>query len=89
MKSHMITHRGDPVPCPECGSMFADERNIKRHMRVVHTPKDKLPFRCPYPDCENAFAYTHSLLQHLNNMHFKVVNGRVIRYNCSSHYSPC
>ena len=72
MKSHMRTHRGDPIPCPECGTKFADERNIKRHMKAMHTPKEELPYPCPYPDCERAWEDPNNLLQHLNNMHFKV-----------------
>ena len=72
LKSHMRTHRGDPIPCPECGTKFADQRNIKRHMKAMHTPREELPYPCPYPDCERAWEDPNNLLQHLNNMHFKV-----------------
>ena len=33
-------HRGDPVPCPDCGTMFADRKNMMRHKREMHSSID-------------------------------------------------
>ena len=71
MKSHMISHRGDPIPCTKCGKRFPDKRNLLCHMRTVHKPKEELPYPCPYEGCGNAFSGVKKTVQHLNNMHFK------------------
>ena len=71
----MKTHRGDPRltlhPCDLCGKEFPEKFILRSHIKAVHTPKDKLPFQCPYPDCGNGYCDMTTTLIHLNNMHFK------------------
>ena len=71
MKSHMISHRGDPIPCKECGKRFPDRRNLLGHIRNVHTPKEEMAYQCPYLGCGNGFRSIKKIVTHLNNMHFK------------------
>ena len=82
IKSHMISHRGDPIPCEECGKRFPDERNLLGHMRNVHTPKEEMAYRCPYHGCGNGFRSIKNFVQHLNNMHFKAYV-YVCEFRCS------
>lgn len=65
-------HRGDPIPCPECGVKFADERNLVRHKRVMHTAKEEMRYQCPYAECNKAFCSPKVFLNHLNNIHFNI-----------------
>ena len=71
MQSHMISHRGDPLPCTECGKRFPDRSNLLYHIRHMHTPKAEMAYQCPYHGCGNAFRSIKKFVQHLNNMHFK------------------
>ena len=82
MKSHMISHRGDPIPCTICGKRFPDNRNLLGHMRNVHTPKEEMAYRCPYHGCGNGFRSIKKIVQHLNNMHFKAYV-YVCEFRCS------
>ena len=82
MKAHMIAnHRGDPIPCPICGVKFADETNLARHKRTMHTAKDKKRYQCPYPECDKGFSLTRTFLDHLNNIHFNVYV-YICEFNC-------
>lgn len=72
LTAHMRTHKGEPHPCHECGKEFPDKFILRTHIRMVHTPKEELPFQCPYPDCQNGYIDTTTLLIHLNNVHFKM-----------------
>ena len=71
MRSHMATHRGDPLPCPQCGKEYPDQRNLNTHMRNMHTPKEEMAFHCPYHGCDKGFRDIKKFVHHLNNMHFK------------------
>ena len=70
-KSHMISHRGDPIPCPECGKRYPDNRMLLTHIRNVHTPKEKMTYQCPYQGCDKGSRGFKPFFQHLINMHFK------------------
>ena len=73
MRPHVIqNHRGDPIPCPECGRKFADEQNLARHKQVMHTAKKERRYQCPYAECDKAFNVAKGYLTHLNNIHFNV-----------------
>ena len=72
IRSHMMAnHRGDPVPCPQCGKEYPDKRNLDTHIRHMHTPKEEMAFKCPYHGCDKGFRSIKKFFGHINNMHFK------------------
>ena len=82
MKKHIAhNHRGDPIPCSECGVKFADAFNLVRHKREMHTAKEEMPYQCPYAECDKAFHGIKKYFNHLNNIHFNVY-AFVCQYNC-------
>ena len=82
MKKHIAhNHRGDPIPCSECGVKFADAFNLVRHKREMHTAKEEMPYQCPYVECDKAFHGIKKYFNHLNNIHFNVY-AFVCQYNC-------
>jgi len=50
-----------PIPCPQCGKLFAKEFDIKRHM-FTHTGEK--PFKCDI--CNRGFSQKSTLKVHLN-----------------------
>jgi hypothetical protein len=59
---HRRNHGGQgPIPCPQCGKLFAKEFDIKRHM-FTHTGEK--PFKCEI--CNRGFSQKSTLKVHLN-----------------------
>ncbi|ODM93057.1 putative zinc finger protein [Orchesella cincta] len=56
----------NPNQCPECGKLFAEPKNVRRHM-IVH--RDDRPFSCRL--CVWTFKRRDSLLDHLQSVHGK------------------
>jgi len=53
-----------PHPCDQCGKVFRDERDLKRHM-MVHTGEK--PYCCT--DCLERFRQKAHLKRHLKHRH--------------------
>ena len=71
LAAHMKTHE-EKMPCPECGERI---RNLKAHMRAVHTPDELKKFQCQ--DCGRGFNDKNKLEIHRMNIHLKLRP-----YNC-------
>jgi len=70
-----------PIPCPECG---AKVKNLRNHMRFVHTPDEERKFQCQ--QCGKGFDHMKNLDQHMMNKHLKLKPYNC-RYGCEISYN--
>ena len=84
LRTHIQTQHGskkEPTPCPECGVKV---KNLKCHMRFVHTPDDQRKHQCQH--CGKGFDFLKSLDKHMMNMHLKLKPYNC-RYGCDISYN--
>jgi hypothetical protein len=88
LRDHMFTHQTNgasdqskPFKCTEegCSKSFANEANMKRHMRT-HTKEQ--PYNCHV--CNKSFSQSGNLKTHLKLVHKVTPVGKVTKNNSSS-----
>ena len=80
IKIHMVSHE-EKQACPICG---INVRNVKDHIKAVHTEDDKKPFQCQ--DCGKGFIKDDQLQRHRINIHLKTYPYHC-RYGCDVRYN--
>eukprot|EP00088_Acartia_fossae_P035565 TRINITY_DN36672_c0_g1_i3.p1 TRINITY_DN36672_c0_g1~~TRINITY_DN36672_c0_g1_i3.p1 ORF type:complete len:638 (-),score=94.11 TRINITY_DN36672_c0_g1_i3:169-2082(-) len=84
LKQHVFnTHESNGI-CNICG---AQVKNIKRHMKNMHQPKELLKYKCQF--CDRAFQWAQDIKKHVMNVHlkerpYKCRFGCEVAYNDSS-----
>ena len=66
LRNHKLSvHQGIRYNCPECGKFFTQERNMKMHVRVIHSRETTLS--CD--QCDYTTLWKDSMHQHIRTKH--------------------
>jgi len=74
---HKKTHTGErPFPCERCERRFADESNLKAHLRTVHEGQKN--HVCDYAGCGKKYTVRRTLLIHRLKAHPTTINASIV-----------
>lgn len=66
LQRHM--HLCHPPTCHQCGQVFANRENLKRHQQL-HTESLSSEWECPWNGCDKVFKSQYALKVHVSRVH--------------------
>ena len=85
LRLHKKREHTSEQPCPICGKVIKNPRQLKVHLLNKHTPESERPNKCS--ECDRRFA-CHSLMEkHRASVHFRDQRNLVCHYpGCDAAY---